>query len=91
MTNFKGIFGVLGVLTLFLALGACTDAKWGKLQAFGGKAHVRCFSGGIEIYSGMSTGKVISEANSDGYNFVDAKTKKLMEVSGECVITYKAY
>ncbi len=74
-----------------MALGACTDAKWGKFQALGGKANVKCYSGGIVIYEGSSTGKVISEANSDGYNFVDADSKKLMEVSGECVITYLAY
>jgi len=74
-----------------LCMGGCTDAKWGKFQALGGKAHVQCFSGGILIYEGRSTGKVISEANSDGYNFIDAKSKKLMEVSGECIITYKRY
>ena len=78
-----------GVITL-AAVGpmACTDAGWGKLEALGDPAHVECWSGGQLIYRGRSTGKVSSEANSDGYYFRDAKTRQPMEVSGNCVITY---
>ena len=51
-------------------------------------ANIKCFSGGVVIYEGRSKGKVSSEADSDGYNFLDNDTGKLMELSGECIITY---
>ena len=73
---------------LCLSLGCAWDAEVGKLQALGDPAKVECWSGGKLIYSGHSTGKVESEASSDGYFFRDAETSKLMEVSGNCVITY---
>ena len=69
-------------------MSSCTDAGWGKWDALGSTASIKCYSGGIVIYEGRSTGKVRGESNSDGYNFIDAKTKKLMEVSGNCVIKY---
>lgn len=63
----------------------------GKLKAYGGSANIKCYSGEKLIYEGESTGKVQSEANSDGYNFVDKKNGKLKEVSGNCVIEYQSY
>lgn len=66
----------------------CTDAEVGKLKALGDPASVKCWSGGQLIYDGVSTGKVESEAQSDGYYFIDAKTGRPMEVSGNCVIVY---
>lgn len=78
-------------LLAIVFLTGCTDAGWGKFQALGGSANVKCYSGTKLIYEGSSTGKVVSEARSDGYNFVDKKSKRLMEVSGNCVITYTEY
>ena len=75
------------ICLVFLGIG-CTDARWGKFTALGNPASVLCYSGGKLIYSGKSTGKVVSEASSDGYFFRDAKSGKVMEVSGNCVITY---
>lgn len=86
-----GFFGVrhLALIVTCLGLTSCTDARMGKWAAYGGSAHIQCYSGGILIYEGHSTGKVASEANSDGYNFIDKKDGRLKEVSGECVIQYK--
>jgi hypothetical protein len=75
------------ILCPFVLLG-CTDAAFSKLTNFGGSATVRCYSGGTLIYEGKSTGKVISEAQSDGYAFRDAADRKLKEVSGDCIIDY---
>lgn len=79
-------------LLLFVAvavsLAGCTEAGWSKVTSFGVAASVTCYSGGKVIYEGRSTGKVSSETHSDGYYFRDSRTQKLMEVSGECVITY---
>ena len=80
-------------ITLLLILATtvlvgCTDAELGKLSSLGNSATIECWSGGQLIYEGKSSGKVLSEANSDGYFFKDSKTGKFMEVSGNCVITY---
>lgn len=67
----------------------CTDAGFEKLTNYGNSAHIKCWSGGSVIYDGHSTGKVASEAQSDGYFFKDRETGKLKEVSGNCDITYE--
>ena len=69
----------------------CTDRNIAKMQAYGGSAKIECYSGTKLIYKGQSTGKISSEEHSDGYSFVDKKTGKLTEVSGNCVITYIEY
>lgn len=82
---------LLLVLALVLIAGmfnGCTDAQRGKIAALGSSASVKCYSGGVLIYDGRSTGKVSSESNSDGYNFVDRETGYTKEVSGDCDITY---
>ena len=74
-----------------LALTGCTDGLVAKVSAYGGSASIACYSADLLIYQGQSTGKVQSEANSDGYYFVDRKDGKLKEVSGNCVIQYDEY
>ncbi len=71
-----------------LALVGCTDAGFGRLTSLGSSATIVCSSGGVTIFEGKSTGKVISEENSDGYYFRDASNGKMTEVSGACVIVY---
>lgn len=77
------------IALLAVAATGCTDAKWDKMTNFGGRADVACYSGTALIYEGTSTGKVVSEQNSDGYAFRDQADGKLKEVSGNCIITYK--
>jgi len=73
--------------TLFLlALFACTDAERAQRAAYGEPGHVTCYSGGQVIYDGDSTGKILSEQGSDGWLFMDAKTQRLVRVSGDCVV-----
>lgn len=79
---------LLLIVALAIVTAGCTDAQRGKVWALGDSAKVECYSGGVLIYSGISSGKLSSEQQSDGYNFVDEKTDKFMEVSGNCVITY---
>ncbi len=80
-------------LALLICIGsmavACSDADRGKILSYGSSAKVVCYSGGIVIYNGFSTGKVKSEENSDGYYFVDKENGDQLEISGNCVITYK--
>jgi len=77
------------IMTLMvLSLTACTDARRKKFFSFGGSRYIKCYSGGTVIYEGKSTGKISSEAGSDGYFFQDEKTDKLIEVSGDCLMTW---
>lgn len=82
----KKLFLLFGIV---LVIGGCTDAHISKLSSLGSSAKIACYSGGKLIYEGISTGKVVSEENSDGYFFKDEKDGKLKEVSGNCVIVYQ--
>lgn len=75
-------------LFLLVALVAGCDAWAGKVGSLGSEAHIECWSGDTIIYSGRSTGKVMNSESSDGYYFLDAKTRVLTEVSGNCIVTY---
>jgi len=76
---------IVYVMCAVFAMGlmGCTDA-------FVAKVRVTCYSGGKLIFDSCSTGKVASEANSDGYYFNENTSGKLIEVSGNCVISMKA-
>jgi hypothetical protein len=73
-------------VTAALLLAGCTDVARSKIAAYGESAEVTCYSGGVVIYSGMSSGKVISPENSDGWDLRDSKTGKLIRVTGDCVV-----
>lgn len=75
-----------------LTVAACTDAERAGINNYIGAtdARVTCYSGPRLIYDGFSTGKVRSSTDSDGYEFVDQDTNRLMELSGNCNIDYGA-
>ena len=77
---------ILVVMIVALILTGCTDGMKAKFDSFGDSRSIICYSGGIKIYEGESTGKISSEQNSDGYYFVEKGTGKLLEVSGNCVL-----
>lgn len=79
---------IVPILVIMLSLTGCLDAQMAKVRAIGSSAEVTCFSGEKVIYHGKSSGKVISEENSDGYFFRDKGTKQTVEVSGNCIIVY---
>jgi hypothetical protein len=75
---------ILAYLTLMLV--GCTDAKLKQLTTLGSPGEIKCYSGGKEIYTGKSTGKIATEQGSDGWYFQEAGTNQLVRVSGDCVI-----
>jgi len=75
------------VALLCLSLFGCTDAKQSKLTGYGKNYKVECISGGVVVRTYTSSGKVSSEEGSDGYYFNDAATNKLVEISGDIIIT----
>jgi hypothetical protein len=81
MMNFNILF-----IMLAFTLTSCTDGRMSKLMSYGSSRSIECYSGAKLIYKGISTGKISSETQSDGYFFRDSATGKLMEVSGNCVI-----
>lgn len=68
-------------------LASCTNAEKEKMFNYGNEFKIEMYSGGVLVRSWISTGKVNSEEGSDGYYFEDKSTGKLVEVSGDIVIT----
>jgi hypothetical protein len=85
----KKLILISAALTVALVLGGCTNADIAQLTALGSPASITCYSGGKIIYQGMSTGKIATEQQSDGWYFEDASTHELVRVSGQCVIKQK--
>ena len=77
----------LKYLVLVVLLASCTDAKQSKLNGFGKRYKIEVLNGGQIIRTYTSSGKISSEHNSDGYYFNDEATNKLIEVSGDVIIT----
>jgi hypothetical protein len=71
---------------LILILLACSDTDIAHMKSLGSSGHITCYSGGQVIYDGDSTGKIQTESSSDGWALMDAKTGRLVRVSGDCVI-----
>lgn len=79
---------ILFVVVILLSVSGCTDAAREKvLNNWGKEFTVEMYSGGILVRTWTSSGKVASESGSDGYFFKDKATGKLVEVSGDIVIT----
>jgi len=76
------------VLFTALVMGSCTDATKAKFGGLGDEFKIEILNcDGTVAREWISTGKVQSEATSDGYYFMDKATGKLIEVTGTLVIT----
>jgi hypothetical protein len=80
-------------MAAYAALGAllvtvvgCSDTARSRLAALGQPGEITCYSGGKEIYHGFSTGKVFNADNSDGYEFQEAGTNKLVRITADCIV-----
>jgi hypothetical protein len=71
-----------------LILAGCTDAFQSKIGGYGDRFKIELVNcDGTVTHEWTSSGKVMSEGQSDGYYFMDEKTDKLIEVSGTIIIT----
>jgi hypothetical protein len=70
-----------------LLICSCTDASRARITGYGDEYKVEMYSGGQMVRSWTSSGKVHSEEGSDGYFFNDKASGKLIEVTGDIVIT----
>lgn len=73
-------------LLVLLLLTGCTDAQRSQVSSIGSKFKVTLYSDGVAVRSWVSTGKVLTEKDSDGWYFTDSKTHKLVRVSGNVVV-----
>lgn len=67
-------------------LTGCSSARQAKFLNMN-KHDIRLFSGGKLIGEWKSRGPVLSEDESDGWFFMEDVTGKLLQVSGDVVIT----
>ena len=77
------------ILIVLILLSGCTDAAKGKLVSLNTPAEVKCYSGGILIYTGETTGKISNEAHSDGYYFKDKLSGDFIEINANCIFRRK--
>jgi hypothetical protein len=79
----------IAIIIFFTAFffASCTDSYRAKAGGYNNKYKVEVLSGGQIVRTYTSTGKVLSEKDSDGYYFMDAATGKLVEISGDIIIT----
>tara|TARA_Y100001970_G_C14217081_1_gene850300 strand:- start:2166 stop:2468 length:303 start_codon:yes stop_codon:yes gene_type:complete len=97
----KALSLLLLLISLILFAFGCTDATWDKYAVLGNKAEVKCYSGPLLIFHGLSTGKISNETNSDGYfarwnvikvdgqwKHIDTSKPLSAGVSGNCTIIY---
>lgn len=81
-------FVILIFVMLFAFLG-CTAAGRANLQSYGETHIIKMYNGGILVEQWESVGKVASMEDSDGWQFMDAKTRKLVRVGGDVIIEVK--
>ena len=78
---------ILSSFILFFAF-SCSDAQRAKREGRGSEFRIEMLNcDGAVARSWISTGKVRSEQNSDGYYFMDKATGLLVEVTGSIIIT----
>lgn len=86
--NLKVSTMVVLFIAIVMSSTSCTDATRAKIGGYGGEFKIEMINcDGTVSREWISSGKVQSEANSDGYYFNDKKTGKLIEVTGRMVIT----
>ena len=76
---------LFALLTIMATMVSCTDAELSKVGGYGDTFTVKVL-GPDTVITYHSTGKVISEQNSDGYYFNSRETGKLVEGSGNVII-----
>ena len=74
------------VIACLLAAIGCTDAETAARTSLGSEFRVTLWSGGHSVKQWVSSGKVLTEKDSDGYYFMDKETKKLVRISGDITV-----
>ena len=79
-------FALLSVFCALVAFTGCTSASRSQFSAYGSDFKVTLYSGGQAVKTYTSSGKVLTETQSDGWYFTDKDTGKLVRVSGTVTV-----
>jgi hypothetical protein len=74
------------VCAVVILLNGCTKAERAQFGGYGNNFKVTVYSGSEAVREFKSEGKVLSEDHTDGWYFLDAKTQKLVRVSGTVIV-----
>lgn len=74
-------------LMICVFMSACTDSDQGRFESYGGEAQIYCYSGGQQIFKGISTGKV-STSRSGFVKFKEIESERYIEIHADCVVKY---
>ena len=78
---------MLLIFALTLTVVGCKDATRAQFSSLGKRHRVEMYSGGQKVREWIATGNISNEEHSDGWYFEDETTGKLVEVTGQLVIT----
>lgn len=73
------------ILLTILSVG-CADATRANFSSIGKEHKITMYNGGQLVRSWTSTGKVLTITDSDGWQFMDKETGKLVRVGGDVII-----
>ena len=76
-------------LALGIALVGCTDAERAALGTYGEENDVTCYSGGVAVFTDVSTGKVEASNSGAGVYFRSKTTGKYVRTYADCVVVTK--
>jgi hypothetical protein len=76
----------MALLVCCLMFSGCMSAQRSQLLGIAKDYKVTLYSGGTAVKEYVSSGKVLTEQQSDGYFFTDKSTGKLIRLSGTMVI-----
>lgn len=74
------------VVAAILFVAGCTNAARAQYGGLGSNFKVTLYSGGEAVREWHSTGKVLTETDSDGWYFMDKSNNKLVRISGSVAI-----
>ena len=80
------MFALLAVVILTAGITGCSDATQASINAWGQPHTVYLYSGGRLIGRWIATGKIVNEAESDGFHFKDLKSGQYLGMGGNPVI-----
>ena len=84
----KKLISIIILAVITTTMISCTDASMSRLGGYGSEFKIEMVNcDGSISHTWISSGKVLSEADSDGYYFTDKKTGGLVEVTGRMIIT----
>jgi len=76
------------IIIIAILFAGCTDAKKAQLLGYGDEFNVELVNcDGSVTKQWISTGKVHTEKDSDGYYFKDKKSGNLIRITGNIIIT----